>query len=674
MTKLVIVESPTKAKEVAHILGAGFTVKASMGHIRDLPQKELGVDLETFDPVYEPSDRGRKTIAHLKKLAKDASIVYLATDPDREGEAIAWHLQQALYLKRDKTKRVTYNSITESAVKQAFREAGNIDFKQVRAQEARRVLDRLVGYVVSPELWNSGVKGLSAGRVQSVALRLVVERDREIRNHSKRKHFGAQLKFDSSQPPFSAEWLTKEFADDDGLVLDRELAELAASAEQVTVESFNEKTVTKKPAAPFTTSTMQQAANKKLNMSSAKAMQVAQKLFENGHITYMRTDSVNICDEAIADVRAFAESKGYPLPSQPQQHSGKTANAQEAHECIRPTDMFLDLEKLSGEERELYELIHTQTLISQLASAKIREKNLVLISDDIEGKTFRYSEKEIEITEPGYMTLAGRVEERELPDLAVGDVLDVSSGKVVEKETKPPSHYTEGTLTAALEKKGIGRPATYASILENIKRRKYVVLQGKKLLATDLGDKLVQILRPSDESGCTFMEYGFTSELEAQLDEIATGKAGYRDVVSAAYSVIQSDTKKVGENLQVVNIGSATTESLAQPKSGKKSTRRNKAAVVKKAANVDSPLGGRECPKCGKELVRRNGKHGPFWGCTGYPACKYLENDKPKKPAAEATDKKCPNCGKHMVKRQGKYGPFYGCSGYPDCKTIENIK
>jgi DNA topoisomerase I len=671
MPHLVIVESPTKAKEVAHILGDGYVVRASMGHIRDLPQKELGVDLQNFVPAYEPSDRGRSTIAQLKKLAKNADIVYLATDPDREGEAIAWHLKEALFLKKERTKRVAYNSITESAVKKAFQEASDIDIDMVRAQEARRVLDRLVGYIVSPELWNSGVKGLSAGRVQSVALRLVVERDREIRNHAKRKHFGAELFFEGTNPDFSATWMTKEFADEDGLVMDRSLAELAASVIEVVVEEFSEKTSTKKPPAPFTTSTLQQTANKKLDYSSSKTMQVAQKLFESGHITYMRTDSVNICDEALADIRAFAESKNLPIPGSPNQHSGRSANAQEAHECVRPTDMFFDSSQLSGDEKALYDLIHAQTLVSQLAPAKVREKTLILRStEEIEEKTFRFTEKDIQIEFPGYMEVAGRIEEKSLPELDTGDVLDVSSGKVLEKETKPPSHFTEGTLTAALEKKGIGRPATYASILENIKRRKYVSIQGKKLLATDLGDKLVQILRPDGEGGCTFMEYEFTSELEAKLDEIAQGSAQYRETISAAYEVIRQDTEKVGEQLKIVNISSASTETLAQPKSGKKSTRRNKASVVKKAEGQKSALGARECPKCQKDLVRRNGKHGPFWGCSGYPECKHIENDT---PPSKATDKKCPDCGKPMALRNGKYGKFYGCTGFPTCKKIEKV-
>jgi DNA topoisomerase-1 len=676
MKDLVIVESPTKAKEVAHILGDQFIVRASFGHIRDLPQKDMGVNLETFEPLYEPSDRGKKTIAQLKKIVREVRTVYLATDPDREGEAIAWHLKEVLRLKSDRTKRVTYQSLTESAVKAALKEAGEINYKRVKAQEARRVLDRLVGYVVSPELWKSGAQGLSAGRVQSVALRLVVERDREIRDHSKRNHFGAQLFFDETSPMFSAEWVTKSFADEDGLVLNRELAEHAAGVKTVEVESFDTKVVTKKPTAPFTTSTLQQEGNKKLNWSSAKTMQVAQKLFESGRITYMRTDSVEICDEALDNIRAFAESKGYPIPQTPQQHSGRTANAQEAHECVRPTEMFFEGEGLTGDEKDLYELIHQRTLVSQLASAKVREKTLVLRSlNEFEGKHFKFTEKEIEVTSPGYMDVTGKVEEKILPDLQVGEKLEVDRSKVLEKETKPPSHFTEGTLTAALEKRGIGRPATFASILENIKRRKYVTVQGKKLMATELGDKLVQILRPDSEKGCQFMEYEFTSRMEEQLDEIAIGNAHYKPMVSTAYKAILEDAAKVGELVGSVSLTSVGTDSIVAPKSGKKSTRRNKASVVRKAAGEQSALAKKTCPKCGKNLARRKGKHGPFWGCTGYPECRFIENEKSAKstPSKEKSDKQCPNCGKGMILINGQYGKFYGCSGYPECKTIEKV-
>lgn len=676
MADLVIVESPTKAKEVGEILGSSYIVRASMGHIRDLPAKELGVDLESFAPTYVPSDRGKKTIAQLRKLAANSNTVYLATDLDREGEAIAWHLQQALNLKKSQVQRVVYNSITESAVKEAFRNARGIDYPMVKAQEARRVLDRLVGYVVSPALWESGVKGLSAGRVQSVTLRFIVERDREIRNHSKRKHFGVLLHFNESEPNFKADWITKPYANEDGLVMEREVAELAASVKSVSVDSYVESTKKKNPPPPFTTSTLQQTANAKLSMSSSKAMQVAQKLFEAGHITYMRTDSVNISEEGIDNIRSYADQKNLPLPAEPILHAGKSANAQEAHECIRPTDMFFSAESLEGDEASVYELIHKQTLACQLAPARVSETKVVLASEEpVEGKDFSFSAKAVEIIDLGFMNVMGKIEESEIPVLSEGDSLSVSSSEVQEKETKPPSHFTEGTLTAALEKKGIGRPATYASIIENIKKRRYVELKGKKLLATDLGDKLVQILRPSEDEGCTFMEYPFTSELEEKLDEIARGESSYRPIVAEAYSVIEVDSSKVSEQLKHVNIASASTDNLCGSKTGAKSVRRNKAAVVKGDQTAAPVLGQRTCPKCGKQLKRRNGKHGPFWGCTGYPECKHLENDKPKsKTSSKATNVKCDKCSKPMMLRKGSFGEFYGCSGFPECKNTKKVQ
>lgn len=671
MANLVIVESPTKAKEVGHILGSNYVVRASMGHIRDLPGKELGVDLETFAPSYVPSDRGKKTIAQLKKLASDAEIVYLATDPDREGEAIAWHLEQALRLNKTKTKRVTYNEVTETAVKNAFKEARGIDYNMVRAQEARRVLDRLVGYVVSPALWESGQKGLSAGRVQSVALRLIVERDREIRSHNKRKHFGAVLSFTGYEPEFQAEWVTKPFANEDGLVLDRELAEKAASIKDVRVANYSQEKRKKNPSAPFTTSTLQQTANAKLNLPSSKTMQIAQKLFEAGRITYMRTDSVSLSEDAINNVRDFAKSKNLPLPAQPNQHAGKSANAQEAHECIRPTDMFFEGDDLDDEQRALYQLIHKQTLASQLAPALLLHTKITFKAvEAIDEICFEYVSNAVEIIQPGFMTVMGKVEETFVPALDDGSTHTAEHGKVVEKETKPPSHFTEGTLTAALEKKGIGRPATYASIIDNIKRKKYVVLQGKKLVATDLGDKLVQILRPSDEQGCTFMEYEFTSELEEKLDEIARGESHYRQTIGAAYTVIETDTEKVSEQIKVVDIAGASTQSLSGGKAGAKSVRRNKASEVR-GEKTSGTLGQKTCPKCSKPLVRRNGKHGPFWGCTGFPECKHIENEK--KAQTQSSEKTCPRCGKAMYLRNGAYGKFYGCSGFPSCKQTVKV-
>jgi len=683
MADLVIVESPTKAKEVQHILGHGFVVKASMGHVRDLPTKGMGIDLSSFKPEYVETDTGKRTIAGLKKLAKNSKTVYLAMDPDREGEAIAWHLQQALFLKKETTERVTYNAVTEAAVKSAFQNTREIDYKMVRAQEARRSLDRLVGYTVSPALWESGVKGLSAGRVQSVSLRLIVDRDREIRSHSKRKHFSAELAFSEYDPQFSAELITKPFANEDGLVLERALPEEASKVRQLTIDSVKKSEKTKRPPPPFTTSSLQQTANARLNLSSKQAMQIAQKLYEAGRITYMRTDSVNLSEEAIENIFAFAKSKGLSLPSTPNVFSGKSANAQEAHEAIRPTDLFYEGDDLDEQQKKLYDLIHERTLVSQLSPAKLANTVIVLKSNDHPGETqFSFEARSVKILSEGFMEVAGRVEESDLPELAEGVHVSASSGKVLEKETKPPSHYTEGTLTGALEKAGIGRPATYASIIENIKRKKYVVSDGKKLVATELGDRLVQILRPSDETGCTFMEYKFTAQLEEKLDEIARGENDYLTTVKDAYSVIENDTALVAEQVSKVDLSSASTEGISNPKTGKKSTRRQAAKTIKQESGGQSALGEKTCPKCSKKMVRRKGKHGPFFGCTGYPECKHLENigsgkkdsNEAKGRPAKEGEQKCPDCGSGMVKRNGKFGEFFGCTAYPKCKKIVNVE
>ena len=531
---LMIVESPTKAREIGHMLGRSYTVVASVGHVRDLPVKDMGVDLQTFEAHYELTERGREVVAKIKKLVAEADQVILATDPDREGESISWHLSQALKLPAAKTQRVTYHEITESAVKEALAHPRKINLDLVQAQEARRVLDRLIGYRVSPKVCEMSGQKLSAGRVQTPALRLVVEREQAIRAHKVTHHFGAEL----TLPEFKATWERKPYLKEgDEYILDRSLAERAAAVRDLVVKTSTVGTQARKAPAPFTTAALLQAASSKLGMKSDEVMQAAQSLFETKLITYHRTDSVSLSAKAIEMIRGFAKSKGLPLPDKPNTFKAKQANAQEAHECIRPTDMFNERPTLGQREAQLYALIHAQALASQLADAQVEQTKLVLESAD--GK-FAYAAQGQKVLAKGFTEVLGDIEESFVPPLKQGSSIKATAGRVLEMATKAPSRYTDGSLNAELERRGIGRPATWAAILKVLRNRGYVVDQGKFLAATPLGEALVDSLRD-----CAFADYGYTAQLEESLDAISRGEATYKDVVSEANKEIDVDLEYV---------------------------------------------------------------------------------------------------------------------------------
>jgi DNA topoisomerase-1 len=531
---LIIVESPTKAREIGHMLGRGYTVVASVGHVRDLPVKEMGVDLQTFEASYVPTERGREVIAKIKKLVAEADQVILATDPDREGESISWHLAQALKLPASKTQRVTYHEITERAVKEALAHPRKINMDLVQAQEARRVLDRLIGYRVSPKVCEMSGQKLSAGRVQTPALRLVVEREQAIRKHKVTNHFGAEL----TLPDFKATWERKPYLKDgEEYILDRKLAESAAAVRDLVVKTSQVATQARKAPAPFTTAALLQAASSKLGMKSDEVMQAAQTLFENKLITYHRTDSVSLSTEAIEMIRAYAKSKGLPLPAKPNTFKAKQANAQEAHECIRPTEMSNEQPRIGQREAQLYALIHAQALASQLADAQVEQTKLVLESTD--GK-FAYTAQGQKVLAKGFTEVLGGIEETAVPALKQGSTIRATSGRVLEIATKAPSRYTDGSLNAELERKGIGRPATWAAILKVLRYRGYIVDQGKFIAATPLGEALVDSLRD-----CAFADYGYTAQLEEGLDAISRGEATYKQVVSEANAEIDVDLQYV---------------------------------------------------------------------------------------------------------------------------------
>jgi DNA topoisomerase-1 len=651
---LLIIESPGKKAKLESILGAGYMVRASFGHIRDLPEKEIGVQAPDYKPKYVVSARAKKTVDELKKVAEGAERVLLATDPDREGEAIAWHVAQALKIKNP--QRVTYQEITDKAVKTAVASPRPLDMHLVHAQEARRVLDRLVGYEVSPALSDKAGRRLSAGRVQSPAVRLVVERERAIRAFKPTTHYGAELAFNTPAPPWKAAWQTKpHLAAGTEYLLDAALAEAAAAVRRVRVTAFADTQATAAPPAPFTTSTLQQRAQVALKMKPKKTMDVAQKLYEQGVITYMRTDSPNLSDEACNDITAYAQANGLPLAEKRRKWKAK-GNAQEAHEAIRPAHVE-DLDAGQTEdEKALYKLIWSRAVASQLADATYAVRTATLESiEPIAGDVrATYIARGRTLTDKGWKALYDEPEDESdsndddadnpVPALAIGAEIDVDRGAVLTKTTKAPPRYTLATLVKELEANGIGRPATYAAILDNITQREYITEDKKGFLsATATAETIVDSLAGTFR----FIELDYTRDLEGDLDEIAEGKKAYRDVVAEAHGQLAAEIGRLG------------------------------------------PGQMNPCPDCGKPLRKRSGKTGAFWGCSGYPDCTTTLPDadgKPGERAARATPAPasahvCTDCGKPLRRNtraakddpKGKGWDFYGCTGWPTCKKTYKV-
>ena len=654
--KLFIVESPGKVQKIQGFLGSSFNVTASVGHVRDLPENEMGVSPPDFAPHYVPTKRGAQVLKNLAEMAARAEEVYLATDPDREGEAIAWHLEQALRLKSP--KRVTYTEITESAVKAALGNARTIDRRLVAAQESRRVLDRLVGYMVSPVLSRQNGQALSAGRVQSPAVRLVVDRERAIRDFKVTAHFGVDLVFGAMEhvsEGWKATWLPKEggwLEEDQEYVLDKTLAEQVAGIDAVTVQSGQESESKAAPPAPFTTSTLQQAASAALKINPAQCMALAQKLYEGGHITYMRTDSPNLSEEAIAAIRSWAAQHDLPTPPKARVWKSK-AGAQEAHEAVRPTHFEVEEAGDNEDEQALYRLIRLRAIASQLEDAVFAVRALRL-EGEVNGKTAVFEAKGRTLVTPGWKALVAKDQtdegeeeaDNQIPLLDAGVTVKPQEGKVLNKKTKPPARFTEAALVRELEKRGIGRPSTYAAILQNITAtHKYLVANEKRFLVpTPEGEKVVDALE-----GFSFLDYEFTSTLENMLDGIAEGREKYKPVVASYYTQLQREADAYVEE--------------TSPK----------------------------CPVCGKPLFHRFRKDTKeqrgydFWGCSGYekdgggcPARFANDNGSPgerldTKPKAALSEHLCAACGKPLIHRQGERNgrafDFWGCSGYPDCKA-----
>ena len=665
MKSLVIVESPAKAKTISKILGKDFTVKASVGHVKDLPVKEMGIDIDKeFTPRYMVIPGKETVIRELKKAAKEADTVYLAPDPDREGEAIAWHIAEEIKSKAKEVYRITFNEITKSAVQEAIRHPGEIDLKKVDAQQARRVLDRLVGYELSPLLWRKVRRGLSAGRVQSVAVRLIVDREREIGEFRQEEYWSVNAEFEGSNKPAFWAKLAK-YRNDKVEIKNAEGAEAAVAdirGSKFVLSRIEKKKKKRNPAPPFITSTLQQEASRKLRFTAKKTMVVAQQLYEGielgeegavGLITYMRTDSLRVAAEAQQAARAYIETtygKEF-VPEKPPVFKSK-ASAQDAHEAVRPTYMTNSPEAikhyLHKDQLALYRLIWNRFIASQMAPAELEQTTFEIScdTDQCRGETlFRASGSVVKF--PGFMALYTEstdeaIDEGEaiLPQLKEGEELALLNLQPKQHFTQPPPRYTEATLVKALEEKGIGRPSTYAAILSTIQDRKYVQKTEGKFSPTELGtvvnDFLVERFRE-------LMDISFTANMEEDLDRIEDGKKKWVKIVKDFYRPFH--------------------EKLAEA-----------SAVKGKVKPEDIPT-EETCENCGKPMVIRWGRHGRFMACTGFPECKTtkpLEGEGLAKEP-ETTDEKCPACGSPMVVRSGRFGKFVACSQYPTCKTTKPV-
>ncbi len=699
---LVIVESPTKANLIGKFLGRDFDVAASLGHVRDLPKSKLGVDVENgFEPTYAVSLRAKPVIAELKKLAKQADRVILAPDPDREGEAIAWHLAEVLGLgKKDapKPERMVFHEITESAVKEALAHPREIDPHLVDAQQARRVLDRLVGYGLSPFLWRKIRYGLSAGRVQSVAVRLVVEREREIRAFVPREYWSVEGVFDGASAPVPARLVRSAGKDVGKFTLeDESMAKAAVQAAQAAapyrVASVTTKRVNRNPAPPFTTSTLQQEASRKLGWSAKQTMAVAQKLYEQGLITYMRTDSVHLAMSAVLqarDVLTDLYGDAYAL-EKPRFFATKSKNAQEAHEAIRPTS-FARMPDHFGtsadrSEKRLYELIWKRGIASQASAAEIDQTAAEIEGSG--GNAFRANGNVVVF--PGFIRVytEGSDEAEEdagaLPALTEGQRLTLASVTPTRHETEPPARYTDATLIKALESHGIGRPSTYAPTLTTIQDRGYVEKVEKKYRPTEVGELTTDLLV---EHFPEIADVAFTAGIEEQLDEIAEGAQDWRAVLGEFYAPFKQHLDAKEEEVEKVVIVTDTPcphcgkpmimkfgrtgKFLACPEPGSKVTLPTPEEAAEIAA-LEAKTQGELCPLCGKPMKIRKGRFGYFLGCVDYPACKGVSK------IWNRTGFKCPHCRNEsrepqgdIVERKGRgrAKPFYGCNRFPDCTFL----
>jgi DNA topoisomerase-1 len=670
---LVIVESPAKAKTIKKYLGKDFEVLASYGHVRDLVPKEGAVDTEhNFEMKYQPIERNDKHVKAISSKLKNTDALYLATDPDREGEAISWHLYELLknrkYLKGKPVYRVVFNEITKKAVQDAIAHPRELSMDLVNAQQARRALDYLVGFNLSPLLWKKIRRGLSAGRVQSPALRMIVEREEEIEAFKSREYWSVEADLKKEGAEFKAK--LSQYAGDKVEQFTITEEKLAREVEKTLLEKAGGKLdvlkVTKKqrrrnPAAPFTTSTLQQEAARKLGFTTNRTMRVAQQLYEGvdtgngavGLITYMRTDSVTLANEAVDEIRGYIADKygKEQVPDKPRVFKTKSKNAQEAHAAIRPTSILYhpkDLTKhLSKEQARLYDLIWKRTLASQMVHATLH----TVAADLAAGKGNIFRANGSTIVNPGFMAVYQEgqddkktkdSDEKMLPPLKEGEQVDLLAIRPEQHFTEPPPRYSEASLVKALEEHGIGRPSTYASIISTLQDREYVELEKKRFYPTDVGRVVNKFLT---NYFTQYVDYDFTAKLEDELDAVARGEEEWIPLLEKFWKPFKERIDHTQENVQRSDV---TQEKMDE-----------------------------KCPKCDSPLSIRLGRHGRFIGCTNYPECDYtrdLNADKAEAEAPQEVGRDCPECGSPLIFKRGRYGKFIGCSGYPKCRYIEPLE
>ncbi len=713
---LIIVESPTKAKTINKFLGKGFQVESSYGHVRDLPKSEMGIDIENdFKPKYIIPTAARKNVSKLKKLAEKADEIVLATDEDREGEAIAWHLTEALNVPSGKTKRIAFHEITREAVEEALKNPRTLDIKLVDAQQARRVLDRLVGYELSPFLWKKVARGLSAGRVQSVAVRLVVEREKEIQAFKPEEYWDIIAKLATKKDEEFEAKLHKIGSDtiDKSPIQNKEaadkiLSELSGKA--MNVASIEKKKTKKNPPPPFTTSTLQQAANRMLGFSAKQTMMIAQQLYEGveiggeGHvglITYMRTDSLNLSGKFLGDAKDYIESnfpKEYHSKS-PRAFKTKSKVAQEAHEAIRPTEAGRDPESvkshLNANQHKLYKLIWQRAMASQMPEAIVES---VTADIDADGTDYSFRSTGQTLVFPGYLKVyPEKISDIILPEMAKDDDLKVIDVSGQQHFTKPPARYSDATLVKKLEEYGIGRPSTYAPTIATITSRNYVERdENKRLKPTDIAFVVNDLLVKHFP---TIVDFKFTADMEDDLDNIANGEKEWQPVIGDFYRPFHDNLQAKYEQVSrkdimpeektdekcdkcgapmIIKTGrygkflacSAFPEcknikSLDKNKDGKIDEKDKK--IEQQVEKLQEKYSGQKCEKCGSDMVIRTGRFGPFLACSGYPKCRNIKSIEENN---HSTGVKCPACGKgEIIQKRSRRGVFYACSNYPDCKN-----
>ncbi|MFA7364983.1 MAG: type I DNA topoisomerase [Patescibacteria group bacterium] len=660
---LIIVESPTKAKTISKFLDKNYKVESSFGHIRDLPKSELGVDVDkNFEPKYIIPLKSKKRVSELKKLAQNSDQIILAADEDREGEAIAWHLFSALGLKKEQVKRIVFHEITKEAIIEAIENPRQIDQRMVDAQQARRVLDRLVGYKLSPFLWKKVAKGLSAGRVQSVAVRLIVEREEEIKAFNPQEYWDIEANLKKNEFEFISR-LTKinqKSLNKFHFKNQEETQNIVKKIENSKwrIDKVEEKEAKKNPLPPFITSSLQQAANRRFGFSAKQTMMVAQKLYELGHITYMRTDSLNLSSKFRNEALQYIEEvcgKKY-TKKDGRVFKIKNKNAQEAHEAIRPSNAFNTPEKiqtkLDNNQFKLYQLIWQRSVASQMSEAVLSTVSVDILTGEKEEYLFKASGQTVKFD--GYLKIyPEKVSENELPELQEGDILNLKELKENQHFTQAPARYSDASLVKEMEKHGIGRPSTYAPTIATIIDRNYVNRDDKKrLFPTDIAFIVIDLLKKHFED---IVSYKFTADMENNLDEISTGKKEWQPVIKNFWIPFHSNLENKYKELD-----------------------KQKFSPEEESDEV--------CDKCGAKMIVKTGRYGKFLACSAFPECKNIksmkkEGDGMVREESEETkilkekykNEKCEKCGADMILRNGRFGQFLGCSAYPKCKNLKNI-